>query len=176
VEQRLPPCRHTLPPGRHNKHKGWLSWADWLGYGEGQPKSNEFLPFEEAREIVRTVGLKSQKQWMEWSRDCRPAYIPSRPDSTFADEGWLSWADWLGYGEGGPPSNKFLPFEEARKIVRAVGLKSQKQWMEWSRDCRPADIPSAPHRTYKDEGWVSMADWLGYGVGRAAYERTPKSS
>jgi len=70
----------------------------------------------------------------------------------------------------------FLPFEEAREIVRAVGLMGWEQWREWSRDCRPADIPSAPHRTYKDEGWVSMADWLGYGVGRAAYERTPKSS
>ena len=46
----------------------------------------------------------------------------------------------------------FLAFEEARD-----------QWREWSRDCRPADIPSCPDVTYKDEGWLSMADWLGYG-------------
>jgi hypothetical protein len=142
----------------------------------GFNKSNELLPFEEAREIVRAVGLKSQKQWMEWSRDCRPADIPSAPHRTYKDKGWVTMADWLGYGLGEPPSNEFLPFEEAREIVRAVGLKSKKEWREWSRDCRTADNPSTPNRTYKDEGWVSMADWLGYGVGRAAYKRTPKSS
>eukprot|EP00959_Pyramimonas_sp_CCMP1952_P338085 7080238-Pyramimonas_sp.AAC.1 len=40
---------------------------------------------------------------MEWraSGEC-PHDIPSNPDRTYRDEGWLSWADWLGYGKGKP--------------------------------------------------------------------------
>ena len=127
--------------------------------------AKSFLPFEEARAIVRGVGLKSQKQWKEWCRDARrPANIPSHPErcQAYKDE-WVSMPDWLGYGEGEPKSDEFLAFEEAREIVWQVGLKSCKEWEEWSRDCRPADIPSNPDRTYADEGWRSYPDWMGYG-------------
>ena len=127
-----------------------------------QAAEGRFLPFEQARAIVRKEGLKSQKQWWEWCRDHRPANIPSRPHVTYKGE-WVSWRDWLGYGEGEPKSDEFLPFEEAREIVRAVGLGSCSEWKEWSRDHRPADIPSHPDQTYADEGWVSMPHWMGYG-------------
>jgi hypothetical protein len=126
-----------------------------------------FLPFEEAREIVREVGLERSAQWHEWSRDHRPAGIPSAPNATYKGKGWLSMPDWLGYGVGQASQERtlksFLPFEEARELVREVGLKGWDQWRAWRRDCRPADIPSCPDVTYKDEGWLSMADWLGYG-------------
>jgi hypothetical protein len=156
-------------PQRTYKDKGWVSWADWLGYGEGEPKSNEFLPFEKAREIVRAVGMESW-EWPQWSKECRPADIPSAPDATYADEGWVSWPDWLGYGEGRVAKDRtpksFLPFEEARELVRNVGLGSQEQWWEWCRDApRPANMPFNPNVTYAGKGWVSWADWLGYGVG-----------
>ena len=133
-----------------------------------QAAKRSFLQFEEARAIVREVGLERKEQWWEWSRDCRPADIPSQPHVKYKDKGWVSWRDWLGYGEGEPPRDEFLPFEEAREMVRELGLGGQKQWKEWSRDCRPADIPSHPDVTYADEGWVSMADWLGYGKTRHA--------
>jgi len=225
----------NIPSNPNRTYKGeWVSWPDWLGYGEGEPKYDEFLAFEEARDIVREEGLGSQKQWFEWSRDCRPADIPSAPHRTYADEGWVSYPDWmgygvgrarrdqtpktflpfeearalvreeglksqeqwkewcrekprpanipynpdqcqayedqwvsyrdwLGYGEGEPKSDEFLAFEEAREIVRALELKGRDQWERWSRDHRPADIPSNPHRTYADEGWQSYPDWMGYG-------------
>jgi hypothetical protein len=30
----------------------------------------------------------------------RPAMVPSSPNITYADEGWLSWGDWLGTKKG----------------------------------------------------------------------------
>ena len=127
-----------------------------------QAAKRSFLPFEEARAIVRKEGLKSLEQWEEWRIDHRPANIPSNPNRTYKGE-WVSWPDWLGYGEGEPKSDEFLAFEEAREVVRKLGLKSTEQWWAWSRDHRPADIPSRPDQTYADEGWESMADWLGNG-------------
>ena len=46
--------------------------------------------------------------------------------------------------------------------MRKLELKGVKQWQEWSKDHRPANIPSLPNSTYKGKGWVSYPDWLGY--------------
>ena len=56
-----------------------------------------------------------------------------------------------------------MPAQLVAKPQVCEGVKGWDQWREWSRDCRPADIPSHPDVTYADEGWESMADWLGYG-------------
>ena len=53
-----------------------------------------------------------QVELREWCRDGqRPLNVPSAPHRTYKDEGWLSWADWLGFAPGAPPRNEFLPFE-----------------------------------------------------------------
>ena len=167
---------HTIPyhPNKIYKHEGWLSWPDWLGYGVGKaPKKGvpkDFLEFEEARAYVRKVGLESQEQWHEWcSAGHRPENIPSCPHETYADDEWLSWADWLGFGEGQSARTTFLEFEVARESVWELGLKSVEEWREWCREGQRLDtIPSAPDVTYKREGWQSWPDWLGYGKGRPA--------
>ena len=54
-----------------------------------------------------------------------------------------------------------MPYEEAKKVVNALGLKSRDDWFRWSRTERPPDIPSSPWETYKNAGWNGFADWLG---------------
>ena len=54
-------------------------------------------------------------------------------------------------------------FTVARAIVRMLKLKSAKEWEAWCKSRqRPFNIPSYPARTYRDDGWISMPDWLGY--------------
>jgi predicted helicase len=54
-------------------------------------------PFEEARELVHSLGLKSEKEWREYARSGRlPADIPAKPERTYKGEGWAGWGDWLG--------------------------------------------------------------------------------
>ena len=56
-----------------------------------------------------------------------------------------------------------LPFVEARAMVRKFKLGSQDEWEEWRRSPqRPKDIPSNPSKVYKDSGFISFPDWLGY--------------
>ena len=74
----------------------------------GRPKGR-FRQFEAAREYMHEQGLKGTKEWKDWCRaGKRPADIPSAPDQTYKDEGWVSWPHWLG--------TEFLPFEEAREL------------------------------------------------------------
>ena len=46
------------------QNEGWVSWADWLGYGEGKPQRARvsFLPFEQARALVRLQGFSMAAQ------------------------------------------------------------------------------------------------------------------
>ena len=41
-------------------------------------------------------------------------------------------------------------------------LKNIKEWSEYSKSGkRPADIPGLPGRVYKNQGWISMGDFMG---------------
>ena len=76
----------------------------------------------------------------------------------------------------------FLSFEKARAYARKLGLKSQREWYEWSKSGRrPPDIPAGPAELYCDAGWVSWPDWLGYkssqeGKGKVAFCHTLNGS
>ena len=159
------------------KDEGWKSWGDFLGYRPGYDAKKRGVAgrksFMEAREYVRSLGLKSVKQWQEWSKRKRPQDIPSAPEQFYKEEGWLSWPDFLGYNEG-YVTGEYLPFEEARDYVWTLGLKSQKEWWEWSKSReRPQDIPSSPDQFYKDKGWLSWGDFLGFNEGYVAGEYLP---
>ncbi len=148
-------------PGKPEKvylEEGWADYGDWLGTGrKGGGRRKDFLPFEKAREYVRQLGLQSTDDWKRWSREERPDFIPGAPGTYYKGEGWMSFGDWLGTKED------FLPFEAAREYVRQLGLQSQADWSRWSRDERPDFIPSDPSKTYSEEGWVGIGDWLGTG-------------
>jgi superfamily II DNA or RNA helicase len=130
-------------------------------------------PFEEARDFIRSLGLKSQNDWFNYSKGAlkergeRPRDIPSCPNLVYKDSGWISFGDWTGSGFIAPKYNTYLPFTEAREIVRRLGLKNQKEWIMYTRGeipglpPKPKNIPSTPERTYKSEGWVGLGDWIG---------------
>ena len=61
------------------------------------------------------------------------------------------------------PSVSMMSFEKARAIVRRLKLRSYMEWQEWSKSGkRPANIPGNPNKVYRDAGWISTPDWLGY--------------
>ena len=114
-----------------------------------------FLPFEQARLYVHRLKLAGQIAWNEWKqRGNRPSFIPSAPDKTYKDSGWVGWQDWLGSG--------FLSFQQARTYIRRLGFKDGNIYREWlTGGQRPGNIPSAPDHVYKHTGWVGLKDYLG---------------
>jgi hypothetical protein len=167
-------------PDKTYRDDGWISWPDWLG--NGGSAHNKWKSFTEGRALVRGLGLKGNRGWWAWSKSSqRPSDIPGRPDQTYRDAGWVSWPDWLGSGSTSTQARhvNMLPFAVARAYVRKLKLKNRPEWREWSKSGqRPSTIPSDPERTYRDDGWISMPDWLGYGSegGGAAYRASSSSS
>jgi hypothetical protein len=114
-----------------------------------------FLPFEQAKLYIHRLGFERTTQLTEWKQQgSRPSFIPSNPDKTYKDSGWMDWHDWIGFD--------FLPFTKARTYVRKLGLKSRKQYIAWlASNSRPKNIPYNPNEEYKYTGWINMNDWMG---------------
>jgi len=56
-----------------------------------------WLPFRQARQWSRAMWFTTEKDWRTWVErgEKRNPYIPSFPDSVYADCGWAGWDDFL---------------------------------------------------------------------------------
>ncbi len=158
-------CRSGKRPGEipalpQNLYENdWVSWGDWLGTGNVWQR--EFLPFGQAREFVRALGLKSYSDWRIYCESGKkPEDIPARPEQIYESD-WVGWGDWLGSGNVAPKNREFLTFDKAREFARTLGLKSQREWVDFcGSGKRPENIPATPFEVYENE-WICWADWLG---------------
>ena len=159
---------HDIPsnPNETYKDKGWVGMGDWLGNGKNVVSNKEFLPFKEAREFVRSLGIEKSEEWQEYSKSGqKPNDIPSNPGKIYKGNGWKGLGDWLGSGTIATSDRQFLPFEEAREFVRILNIKNSREWQEYSKSGqKPNDIPSNPGKIYKGKGWKGLGDWLGSGT------------
>ena len=57
--------------------------------------------------------------------------------------------------------SKMRPFKDARKFARSLKLKGAKEWYAYcTSGKKPEDIPTNPHQSYKNIGWISYSDFL----------------
>ena len=142
------------------KFKGWVSWEIFFGNHSNIPSN--YLNYDEAKLIVKNLGIKSINSWKEKRKLMHiPSGIPSHPNIVYKEAGWSSWADF--FGTNNRRDIDYLPFEEAKKIVRAEGLKSNQHWRKYSQTKRPLNIPGSPDSIYKNKGWTNWGDFLGTG-------------
>jgi len=65
----------------------------------------EFLDYNNAQEIAKTLGIKRWKQWRQYCKDDKiPHNIPRNPDGVYKDKGWVDWYAW--FGKTVPQDNK----------------------------------------------------------------------
>jgi len=148
------------PPDPYGK-KGWTNWGDFLGSGVISSRKRQYLPFEEARKFVHSLQLKGKPYWEKYRSKELPSNIPVTPDRVYKNE-WKGWTDWT-TGNLGPRDRRkqYLSYEEAKKFIKKLKLKSRQEWRQYSKsNKRPSFIPTTPEKIYKND-WVSMGDWLG---------------
>ncbi|MFN4914393.1 MAG: DEAD/DEAH box helicase family protein [Sphingomonadales bacterium] len=150
-------------PNNTYKKKGWINWGDWLGTGNLSVHNKGYLSFEDARDFVRKLGLKSWKEWRFYCKDgLKPKNIPNSPHVVYKSSGWISTGDWLGTFKIANYNREYLDYSTARQFVHKLNLKS---WEEWKLFCKsgkkPNNIPANPFVVYKDKGWSNVGAWLG---------------
>lgn len=143
------PSNIPSDPHRIYKKMGeWVSWEDWLG-------KKSWLPFEEARNFARGLGLKSRMEWEKYRSIHRPNNIPSDPHKFYGRTNeWVSWNDWLGIPQ--------WTFETAREFVSKLGMTTIEEWRNYAKSgAIPKNMPKNPVKTYRHSGWTNWKDWLG---------------
>ena len=145
-------------------NEGWKSRGDWFGTDTISNMDKKFKSFNEAKSFVQSLLLKNQVEWKEYCKSgSKPIDIPSNPNATYKDKGWIGIGDWLGTNVLAAQDRKYRSFEEAIKFARSLKLKGKKEWEEYCKlGIKPNDIPASPRNTYKEKGWIGFADWLGY--------------
>jgi superfamily II DNA or RNA helicase len=147
-------------PFNSYKGKGWNGYGNWLGTGHVLDRN--FESFVEARKYVHSLGLKNQDDWRIFVKSGKLSNnIPSNPYYAYKLKGWKGWGDWLGTGTIASYNRQFRSFEEARKFVRRLDLKSRKEWYQYCKSGKkPDDIPTNPLSNIYKKQWRGWGDWL----------------
>lgn len=132
-----------LHPDRH--FQDWENWLDFFG------KACEDYPtYEEAKEIVKKNGIPDSKGYKS---SYKRLHLPAHPDRYYKNDGWIDWYDFLGKNIVIYPT-----YNEAVQIVQEKGIQSQIDYMKVLKE---TGLPSNPHLTYKDSGWIDWYHFLG---------------
>ena len=109
---------------------------------------------------MRSQGLKNLREFQKFTKSKKfPLNIPKNPK--FYKE-YKNLGDWIGTNRLGNRNRRWMSFEDARKYVRNLGLKSGREWLDYiSKGKKPKEIPSNPNQIYKE--FKGMGDWLGTG-------------
>jgi hypothetical protein len=127
----------------------------------GRPKNQNYVSWEEAREMLRAEMIPSRGKFFEWWDRNKPKSIPRFPYRVYVDE-WTNWNDFLGTNNkfNEKMGMKWRPYDEAVLWVHSQKISSFPAWMEFCRTGNlPADIPARPELAYKK--WISWNHWLG---------------
>ncbi|MFQ5497942.1 MAG: integrase repeat-containing protein [Nitrosopumilus sp.] len=89
---------HDIPSvPRHQYIKEWKGFGDWLGTNAIATHKKKFKTFRNARRFARVLKLHSHLEWVRYYKThTLPVDIPTTPNRTYKDKGWIGWKDWLG--------------------------------------------------------------------------------
>jgi hypothetical protein len=115
IKSRTKPVDIPRAPDHVYAGAGWVGYGDWLGTGTVAPRLRQYQPFKKARAFARSLGLKSQAEWIHYCKtDKKPHDVPAYPGQTYAQTGWAGMGDWLGTGRVAAPRRRE---SEARTVV-----------------------------------------------------------
>jgi len=120
--------------------KEWTGWGKFLGTNRLATHLRIYRPFDEARDFVHKLGLKSEKggrskdpKDLSWRNYCKglledklglkPDNIPNQPFKVYNE--WTNWPDWLGTS-GKSKDIEYLTYDEARVFALTLNLHSRR--------------------------------------------------
>jgi len=105
------------------------------------------------------------KEWIAFGKTKNfPNNLPKSPDVFYKNE-FEGYGVFLGTGVLGNKNRTFLTYDEAKKIVHKLKLKSSGFWIDYiNSEKYLIDIPRSPEQVYKKKGtWKGWGDFLGTG-------------
>ena len=105
----------------------FIGWGDFLGTGRIQDNKKDYLSFNETKEIIQKLKLKSSDEWKQYCKN-KPCNIHATPYKKYKDE-WKGFPDFLGY-------DKFTSYGE--KIITEYLINNNINYttQKTFEDCR----------------------------------------
>jgi len=125
------------------------------------------LPLTEAKKFVQKLGIKNCREFRNAYKEGRfPDGIPYEPNTTYKNQGWIDWFEFLGMGK--TTQKNLLPLAEAKKIVQKLGIifwrdykKAYTNHNGYTKHKLPNGMPFSPQKSYENQGWKSWDDFVG---------------
>ena len=128
---------------------GWIDWYEFLC----NTRPDFYSTYSEAKIATRILGIKTLPEYRRlFSEDQK---LPSTPERTYADAGWIDWYDFL----GNERPEFYTTYAEAQAAVQALDIKTQPKYYKRYRE--DPKLPSRPDEVYVDVGWTDWYDFLG---------------
>lgn len=115
----------NIPSAPYQVYDEWIGFPDWLG--TTRIRETSFIPFEDAREYVRSLKINGKKGWnLFLLSGKKPSGIPTSPDDSYKQTGeWTNWYDFLGMirsnsGQGAAVRRINSRFQELKKIGNSL--------------------------------------------------------
>lgn len=135
----------------------WNGWNDFLG--TAKRVGIDFKSYEDAKSYLRQYSFKSFSEYREWHKNNTHINIPANPEQYYKKCGtWVSMSDYL--GNNNIKNKVYSSYEDAKKIVSNIGLKSVVEYIQWWKNERPQNIPRKPEKVYLTD-WTCWGDFLG---------------
>ena len=123
--------------------------------------SNKLLDFNSLKTFVHALDLKNSIEWQAWFKNNHPSNCPCNPEIIYKNNGWISWADFLGTNNLNCKTKKeiFLSYDDCKKWFKENDIKNGEEWRV-KRKIKPDFIPSHPDKIYKNYGWIGWKEFL----------------
>lgn len=129
--------------------------GNWNGF------KRTFVSYEEAKEFVKPLNIKSQNEWIEWCKTGkRPHTIPTNPWHVYSE---YSAGDFFNTNTIAPQymHKYYITYKELKKFIRKNNIKTQSNWVDFCRaGNKPMNIPYGIEGFYKKQGtwkgWPSL--------------------
>ncbi len=154
---------YFLPHNARNTYlnDSWISWGDYLSNGNISKKDIIFMTFEEGRNIIRSLNLKTFNEWKKYIvSDERNVNIPTNPNKIYKNSGWISWSDWLGTTNVENKSKVFVSYDECRKLAKNLNINTSMEWYRLKKEKKNScEYPYKPNVIYKN-AWIDWKTFL----------------
>lgn len=151
-------------PRRFYEKRGWISWGDFLNTNRIANQNKEFLSYQDAVDWLKNNNIKmnSREDWRDFCKKEKPIFLPSSPDKTYKESGWISWNIFLGNNSTSDNLKhiNYITFEDAVIFARNLHLHSRKEWEQWHTKNKPNNVPFFPKISYKKD-WKGILHFLG---------------
>lgn len=140
------------------KNNGWCDWYDFLG----KKKRVVTINYVDLKKMVNDLNISTHPEYKEFAK--KNYNIPLHPWLFYKND-WVDFNTFLSEAKSKIDINskiksKFLSFEDIKKQVNDLNIKSGRQYGKWWEINKPDKFPRHLYKFYEKSGWVGADDFF----------------